>query len=375
MLQNINPAGGLVIGAFNVLGAVLEEDLNLFRYLSPTEIEWPNGASVAASNSDGGEIIVRASGSVGVGAEHRDTCENVSYDTHRPMRHRRERFAHQSPIHEDPLYKDHIAIRHYATATDVYEASHVGVPTSPYYRADYIARRFSDGAYYHLPFSTAAAVGKNAKGGRVPFTLPSVFDFEIISFAPLLRLSNGVNVAAIGAVDKYNRFVYMSVYLLHVSLTLSLLVSTVICTMRSGGAVLKVEDTSGAEPAQGSELLPSPAQYTVHLLGTGSYSLVIAASDILEVEVKLEGYTVLYTRGPSIHVSLVEVKDASVNRPSNADSMGVEDSGGKYRFIEVRLLIETLPTQGANSDSGGGGGEEGDAGAIVTLGIYRDKKQ
>ena len=209
MLQNINPAGGLVVGAFNVLGAVLEEDLNLFRYLSPTEIEWPNGVSTA-SNSDGGDSIVSTSDSVVV--EHRDTCENVSYDNHRPMRHRRERFAHQPPIHEDPLYKDHIAIRHYATATDVYEASHADAPASPYYHADYIARRFSDGAYYYLPYSTAAVdgKGKGVTGGRVPFTLRSVFYFEIISFAPLLHLSNGVSVAAIGAVDKYNR--YYSIY-------------------------------------------------------------------------------------------------------------------------------------------------------------------
>ena len=211
MLQNINPAGGLVIGAFNVLGAVLEEDLNLFRYLSPIEIEWPSVASVAASHSDGMAGI--ASDSVGVGEENRDTCENVSYDNHRPMRHRRERFAHQPPIHEDPLYKDHISIRHYTTATDVYEAAHIDIPTSPYYHANYIARRFSDGTYYHLPYSTAGVDGRGENGGRVPFTLPSVFDFEIITFAPLLHLSNGVSIAAIGAVDKYNRCVCVYTYM------------------------------------------------------------------------------------------------------------------------------------------------------------------
>ena len=218
MLQNINPAGGLVTGAFNVLGAVLEEDLNLFRYLAPTEIEWPNGASVAASIPSVGVDGIN-SDSVGVGAEHRDTCENLSYDNHRPMRHRRERFAHQPPVHEDPLYKDHISIRHYATASDVYEAARADTPTSPYYHAGYIARRFSDGAYYHLPYSTTAAVegndtnGKGVTNGRVPFTLPSVFDFEIITFAPLLHLSNGVSIAAIGAVDKYNRCVCVHTYM------------------------------------------------------------------------------------------------------------------------------------------------------------------
>ena len=51
----------------------------------------------------------------------------------------------------------------------------------------------------------------------MPFTLPSVFDFEIITFAPLLHLSDGVSVAAIGAVDKYNRYVYFydSLYILN----------------------------------------------------------------------------------------------------------------------------------------------------------------
>ena len=132
--------------------------------------------------------------------------------------------------------------------------------------------------------------------------------------------------------------------------------------------MLKVEDTSIAK-LKGSEL--SPTQYTVHLLGTGQYSLVVAADDALEVEVRLEGYTVLYTRGPSIHVSLIEVKDASANRPSNADSKDMEGSGSKVKFIEVRLLVEMLPTHRAES---GGGEDERDAGAIITLGIYNDKK-
>lgn len=35
LLQNANPAGGLVIGAFSIAGAVLEDDLSLFRFLAP----------------------------------------------------------------------------------------------------------------------------------------------------------------------------------------------------------------------------------------------------------------------------------------------------------------------------------------------------
>ena len=46
LIQNINPSGGLVIGAFNVLGAVLEDDLDMFRWLHPYEINHLQYASM-----------------------------------------------------------------------------------------------------------------------------------------------------------------------------------------------------------------------------------------------------------------------------------------------------------------------------------------
>jgi len=40
LLQNENPAGGLVVAAFSIAGAVLENDRDNFRFLNPEEIEW-----------------------------------------------------------------------------------------------------------------------------------------------------------------------------------------------------------------------------------------------------------------------------------------------------------------------------------------------
>jgi len=39
-VQNINPAGGLVIGAFHVFGSILENDVEYFRTVRFDEVEW-----------------------------------------------------------------------------------------------------------------------------------------------------------------------------------------------------------------------------------------------------------------------------------------------------------------------------------------------
>jgi hypothetical protein len=43
LLQNTNPCGGLVVGVFNIVGAVLENDLDMFRSLEADQMFWPEG--------------------------------------------------------------------------------------------------------------------------------------------------------------------------------------------------------------------------------------------------------------------------------------------------------------------------------------------
>ena len=52
MLQNANPCGGLVIGAFNIVGSVLENDLDMFRSLKADEMYWPEGLKKPAPDQN-----------------------------------------------------------------------------------------------------------------------------------------------------------------------------------------------------------------------------------------------------------------------------------------------------------------------------------
>ena len=47
MIQNVNRQGGLVVGVFSVVGAVLENDLDNFRFLSAKELAWPEDIEVS----------------------------------------------------------------------------------------------------------------------------------------------------------------------------------------------------------------------------------------------------------------------------------------------------------------------------------------
>jgi hypothetical protein len=48
VIQNVNREGGYVVGVFNVVGAVLENDLDNFRFLSTKELSWPDHIEVSS---------------------------------------------------------------------------------------------------------------------------------------------------------------------------------------------------------------------------------------------------------------------------------------------------------------------------------------
>ena len=53
IIQNLNPCGGGVVGLFNITGSVLENDLDMFRYLKEDEITWcSKGINESSSNCD-----------------------------------------------------------------------------------------------------------------------------------------------------------------------------------------------------------------------------------------------------------------------------------------------------------------------------------
>ena len=137
LLQNINPSGGLVIAAFNILGAVLENDKDLFRLLQPSEITWGTPALQELAR----DYTAKSSGKTVV------------------------------PVHEIEEFKDAISIDCNVSAMDIEEVDR-GVQKG-YRSSDYVAHRFSDGQLFDC----------NSVTSDIPLVLKSVYDYDVISFA------------------------------------------------------------------------------------------------------------------------------------------------------------------------------------------------
>ena len=137
MLQNINPSGGLIIAAFNILGAVLENDKDLFRLLQPSEITWDTPALQKLAR----DYTAKMSGKAVV------------------------------PVHEIEEFKDAILIDCNVSAMDVEEVDR-GVQKG-YRNSDYVAHRLSDGQLFDCITVSS----------DVPLALKTVYDYDVISFA------------------------------------------------------------------------------------------------------------------------------------------------------------------------------------------------
>jgi Raffinose synthase or seed imbibition protein Sip1 len=137
LLQNINPSGGMVIAAFHVLGAVLENDKDLFRLLRPSEITWDTPALQELAR----DYSAKSSGKTVV------------------------------PVHEIDEFKDAISIDCNVCAMDVEEADR-GVQKGCR-TGDYVAHRLSDGQLFDCITVSS----------DVPVVLKTVYDYDVISFA------------------------------------------------------------------------------------------------------------------------------------------------------------------------------------------------
>ena len=176
LLQNANPALGLVLAAFSIAGAVLENDRDLFRFTTPAEMEWSH--SGAQAQVDDWML------------------------SHPDSENKKENKA----LYDDPAWAPHLAVDWTVGADDVEEsrlavAEHKGGPWRNVddARPRWIAHRLSDGQLFG-PEAVAA--------GAVPVQLPRVFDFEVVSLARVLVPEASADRtrwgAVIGAVDMLN---------------------------------------------------------------------------------------------------------------------------------------------------------------------------
>ena len=186
LLQNINPCGGLVIGAFSIAGAVLENDLEMFRWLDPHEMIWGNDVLQQLAENDR------------VNHSNDEVSEGQSKEGKKA----------RVPIYEMKEFSSALSVSWSVSPLDVEEILSAA-QSDQTNTAEYIAHRLSDGCISNCDLLSTA----------VPIHLKSVFDYEVISFAKkyyfpgLHDVSEGVEVhggdggvwvAAVGAVNMLN---------------------------------------------------------------------------------------------------------------------------------------------------------------------------
>ena len=137
LLQNINPSGGLVIAAFNILGAVLENDKDLFRLLEPCEITWATPALQELARDytakGGGKTVL--------------------------------------PVNEIEEFKNALSIDCIVSAMNIEEVDRS--TQRGHESIGYVARRLSDGQLFDCVTASS----------EVPIFLKTVYDYDVISFA------------------------------------------------------------------------------------------------------------------------------------------------------------------------------------------------
>ncbi len=297
LVQNINPAGGLVIAAFSIAGAVLEEDLNLFRFLHASEMKWPSQESVHTGLLDSSDEI---------------NTLKISY--------KRRKLNNPIPIYEDSAYSSKLEIHHFVSPQDVSEVKWL---IRRYNRnkfkdqsltTEYVARKYSDGSLYYV----------NSLSCKVPIHLQRVFDFEIVSFSPIIRFPLYSEwVAILGHTKLYN----------------------------GGGAVLKAEVTSVNND-------PTKLQLFAHLLGTGEYLIISSLQNI-----KVMSHKTLYgsesldsDQNRSIILNSIITSQVSLIRTTDEKF----EEAGLMKSYEHRL---TITTPSVNSMVY----KDGDLGAIIVM--------
>jgi hypothetical protein len=224
ILQNKNPMGGGVIAAFNIIGAVLENDKDMFRYLRKCEINWSNRLSSVQA------LVNTASNA---GSDHEEAMQRVSA---RP----------NSGIHEDEALQRHIYIDWRLSPSDI-----ESLPIR-----SYLAYKMSTGEISFIKSESDKSVTLSDQS--IPIHLPVTFDYEIVTFAPIIYSEpvlhsndiamcvDNIWISVIGATDMFN----------------------------PGGAVLLVDVDTIAQESVESASHEASRIFRIHLLGSGRYSIV-----------------------------------------------------------------------------------------------------
>jgi len=264
LLQNINPAGGLVVAAFHVFGSVLENDVEFFRTVAFEEVRWTGRSATAEAQQrllacyhawEEGEARRGADkggagGTVAVGAKGDSSL----------------------PWFADPSFAEYLVIDATVSPCDVEEVwedlALLGAgetlplfPLSAHHsvsRAEFVGFRASDQALLDLDLAT---------GADVPVSLDSQHSFDIVTFAPRHYWTRGAGpnlqsgdewankwVAVIGSPSMYN----------------------------AGGVVRAVQLSVSAG---GGATVTLQAQ--VELLGSGGEYLLVGPLSLLQAEARV----------------------------------------------------------------------------------------
>lgn len=162
VLQNLNPAGGAVVGLFHVFGSLLENDVDFWRTVRFEEVQWTGAA--------------------------RDTLLELS-EQYKTKKQQLEVKVRQEDMETDvvkvapdwwfldPAFKDYLTIDAPASPLFVEEIALTDsiskAPSQP--GQPYVGFRHSDRGFFYL----------HDLKESVPIHLEQVFDFDIVTFAPV----------------------------------------------------------------------------------------------------------------------------------------------------------------------------------------------
>lgn len=186
LVQNINPAGGLVVGAFHVFGSVLEDDVDYFRTVRLDEVEW---TSFNVSTIESYQM------------NYRNWFKNLND----------ENTTSGAPWYLDELFVNELLIKCAVSPLSVEEAyeelealdslANTCIVMSPCHtvsRSQYIGFKFSSSECFDIDLKSLEI------GSSIEVTLRRPLDWDIITFAPKNFWNQKTWCAVIGAIEMYN---------------------------------------------------------------------------------------------------------------------------------------------------------------------------
>lgn len=186
LVQNINPTGGLVVGAFHVFGSVLEDDVDYFRTVRFDEVEW---TSLDVS-----------------------TIESYRMNYENWFKNLNDKNATSgAPWYLDELFGNELLIKSAVSPLSVEEVHDelealdseaiMGIVMSPSHtvsRSQYIGFKFSSSECFDIDLKSLKI------GSSVEVILRRPLDWDIITFAPKNFWNQKTWCAVIGAIEMYN---------------------------------------------------------------------------------------------------------------------------------------------------------------------------